>query len=251
MIESQPKSPPTEALQTEAQQSNGEVTRLGVIKARTFALLRLFDNSKDMVRKASVLSFLGDSRLLEELQSPSFNLEGSHWGGSNLRRTNLSKARLRKADFSNANLSKTNLSEAKLRKANLSGANLSGSNLSGAELTEADLSSTNLYKANFSEADLSNANLSNANLSNADLHEAILLATDLRTSKSLTKDHLEGDRTPLICNVALPQDMNAVVDSNRDCDCLPQILVNRYPQHFASLEEAEIVVNEAKQKKWN
>jgi uncharacterized protein YjbI with pentapeptide repeats len=253
LTKSQAKVPQDEGAATE------KATELEVIKARTLALFRLFDNSEDMARKASVLSFLGDSGLLEKLQSTNFNLEGSHWGRSNLRRANLSKAKLRKADFSGANLSKTHLDEANLSKANFSEANLSGSSLSKAKLFKANLSGANLYKADLSNANLSNAdlsganlskaNLSNANLSNANLNKAILLATNLRIDASMLKELLEGEQAPLLCNVSLPPGIAVVPD--RDCDCLAQMLLDKYPQQFANLKEAQAVVNESRQKKWD
>lgn len=271
---------------------------LNVVKAKTLALFRLFDNAAptDMPRKASVLAFLGDSGLLEAM-SQILDLSGSHWEKANLRRANLSIANLSGANLSGADLTGANLSGAnltgadltgadfigtnlmgtnlmvtKLIGANLSGAKLSLANLSGAKLICADLNcadlnfadlnfadltgaklagaklqGADLRVANLSGADLRVANLSgvklgNANFSDAILSDAILLGTDFARTKGLIQQQLEGEETPLLCNVKLPEGI--AVDPNRDCKRLPEVLLSRYPEYFENLEEAQKYVGE-------
>ncbi|MGB3613822.1 MAG: pentapeptide repeat-containing protein, partial [Elainellaceae cyanobacterium] len=127
-------------------------------------------------------------------------------------------------------LSSADLSRAYLRNTNLSNVNLSG----------ADLSSTDLSRANLSSADLRSADLRSA-----DLRSAILLTTDLRDYKYLIDKQFTSDDGPLLCNVALPSNITHI-DPNRDCDRLPKVLSDRYN---ISLEEAQRLVDEARQKK--
>lgn len=269
---------------------------LGVVKARTLALLRLFDN--DIQRKSSVLSFLGDTQLLPALD---LDLSSFHWEKANLSRVSLSGTCLRKVFLSGANLSFANLSGANLFNADLSGANLSMANLidanlymadltgadlhranlggakgnlskavlsganltfadltfvnlSGAVLTDAILDNVNLSGATLFNADLSNAYLSGANFNNTDLTDAslsgaILLTTDLR-AQWLDKKQLEGKDSPLLCNVALSKEI--AINPNRDCDLIPKVLHNRYPENFKTLKDAKDFVDKVcQQKKWD
>ncbi|MEE3719245.1 pentapeptide repeat-containing protein [Tumidithrix elongata RA019] len=173
---------------------------LDVVKAKTMSLLRAFD--QDMPRKASVLSFLGDSGLLIHLD---LDLSFSRWEKANLRRADLRRANLIDANLIDADLSfakliganliDADLSFAKLIGANLNNADLSGTNLNGANLGVANLSSANLSSANLNGvklsfakligANLSNADLSNANLSNADLSNADLSGANLSNCTKL------------------------------------------------------------------
>ena len=148
---------------------------LDVVKARTLALLRMFD--QDIHRTANLLLFLADAELLNQLE---LDLSGICLEGADLKKVN----------FSTCNLSNANLSGADLLSAILSGAILSGADLSGADLSKADLSGVNLSNANLSGADLLSANLSGANLVKAklvgfanlafaDLNGAILIYADL------------------------------------------------------------------------
>jgi uncharacterized protein YjbI with pentapeptide repeats len=212
---------------------------------------------------------ISHSQLCTDTDLSNANFTGANFNDANLSRTNLSYAKLRhavlidanishatlikanlsRADFHNVDLSDANLSDASLSRANLVEANLSRANLSNAYfknaiLIETNLSNADLKNADLSETDLSNANLNNANLSNANLNDSLLLSTDLR-AVNLTKEQLEG--SPLLCNVALPKEIT--IDSNRDCDRIPQILFQDYG--FKSLKEAKDYVNEARQHKWD
>ena len=54
--------------------------------------------------------------------------------------------------------------------------------------------------------------------------------------------------SPFLCNVALPAySRQPAVNPNRDCDRIPQLLSTRYS---IPLEEAQEIVNEARQYRW-
>jgi uncharacterized protein YjbI with pentapeptide repeats len=112
---------------------------ISLIGAKTRTILKMFD--EDIPRKASVLSFLGDSSLLKQNL---LNLDLSY--------INLTKAYLAKADLSKADLTRANLIGAIFYKANLEGSDLTRANLIGAIF----------YKANLKGADLTRANLTGA-----------------------------------------------------------------------------------------
>jgi energy-coupling factor transporter ATP-binding protein EcfA2 len=176
--------------------------------------------------------------------------------GEPLTNIRLAEAHLIRADLSRANLSRANLFTANLITANLSSANLSSANLIGANLNRAnlfnaDLSSAKPIGANLSGAKLFNADLSSANLSGANLSSAILLSTNLLETKNLSQQQLEGEDSPLLCNVALPPPLKQSVNPDRDCDRLPQVLLERYSDNFKTLEEAKDYVNEARKRKWD
>jgi len=199
-----------------------------VARARTLtALIKL-----DRVRKATVLRFLYESRLIVK-HHPVLDLSGADLKGANLTAAGLHGAALHGAQLQGANLSITyvdpdtnmlhftadliaaDLSSADLTRADLSSAdlgrtNLSGTNLSGAVLDDADLSSANLNSANLgkpSKADLSGADhdylgiiwaasLRRANLQDADLRGANLAETDLHDANlsgaNMSGAHLVG-----------------------------------------------------------
>jgi uncharacterized protein YjbI with pentapeptide repeats len=141
---------------------------LYVIKARTLSLLRLFQ--EDIPRKASVLSFLGDTNLLTNLN---LDLSLSNFKDADLRGADLRGADLRRADLREANLTNTNLTRANLFKANLTEANLNDANLTEANLSDTQLIEANLIDTKLMSAKLFRTNLSGANLSGA--HEPIPL----------------------------------------------------------------------------
>lgn len=138
--------------------------------------------------------------------------------------------------------------EANLGGAQIWQAHLCGANLSNAELVEAHLSGTDLSGADLSGADLSRATLGFATLSGADLSGAIFLATDLRNSRGLSQQQLDGEVQPLICNAALPEGIQ--VDNDLACDLLPEVLHNRHSEK-STIEEAQAYVNKARQQKWD
>jgi uncharacterized protein YjbI with pentapeptide repeats len=164
--------------------------------ARSVTLTTL--RSLDGVRRAAVLHFLYEARLIDgqtavvSLRKAYFRgaeltravLEGANLKGANLSDAALYGANLSGADLSGANLSLANLSAArlngaKLRGARLVGATLSFAKLSRAKLTDAELAGANLRDANLTQADLNDAgfdlaNLKDANLKDANLEDAIL-----------------------------------------------------------------------------
>lgn len=181
-----------------------------IARVRTLTVLPRLDGR----RKASVLQFLYESRLIDKDQKI-VDLDGANLNegdlfltdlskadlsrasliGADLTLTNLSKADLsgtglRKANLSEANLIEANLSVAYLPEANLSGANLSGANLTEAGLLEANLSEANLTGANLNKTILNGANLTRADLSKADLTEAYLQRADL-TGATVTTEQLD------------------------------------------------------------
>lgn len=192
------------------------------------------------------------------------DLSGANLNGTELNEANLSDANLSGADLSGAdlnyaglngaNLSGANLSGANLISANLSGANLSGANLRYANLSRADLRYTNLSRAdlryaNLSGADLNCTLLTDANLSDANLSGALLFFTNSRDVQNLEPLQLEAKAAPFLCNVALPAySSQPEVNPNRDCDRIPYLLSARYD---ISLEEAQEIVYEARQHRWD
>ena len=162
-------------------------------------------------------------------------------------------------DLSGVDLSGADLSGANLRYANLCGANLCGANLSRAEFRYADLSGADLGYVDLTEANLKYANLraaslyctllNGANLSDANLSEALLFFTNLREAIDLEPFQLKAKPLPFLCNVALPNySQSTNVNPNRACDRFPQLLSDRYN---ISLEEAQRIVDEALQHRWN
>ena len=162
-------------------------------------------------------------------------------------------------DLSGVDLSGVDLSGVDFRYANLRYANLSGANFNRAEFRYADLSGADLRYANFSEANFKYANLSDANLnctllnganlSDANLSGALLFSINLREVINLEPLQLKAKPSPFLCNVALPfysQQLN--LNPNRACDRIPQLLSDRYN---ISLEEAQWIVDEARQHRWN
>jgi len=187
------------------------------------------------------------------------NLNGAELNGASLNDANLSStdlsgadlngADLNGADLSNADLSGANLISANLNGANLSGANLRYANLSGADLRYANLSGADLKYANLSGADLNCTLLSDANLSDANLSGALLFFINSREVKNLEPLQLKAKPSPFLCNVALPSySSHPNVNPNRDCDRIPQLLSARYD---ISLEEAQGIVDEARQHQWD
>ena len=183
----------------------------------------------------------------------SIDLQGADLADANLSNAYLIESDLRQTDLSEANLNnaylwETDFSEANLINANLSNTDLSNTNLSNAYLWETNLSNADLSEANLSNADFSEANLSNTDLSNTNLSNSLLFVTDLRAAKNLTSSQLEGERSPYLCNVALPDNITNI-DPNRDCAKFPQLLSDRYS--WQSLEEAQKFVDEVRSKKWD
>jgi uncharacterized protein YjbI with pentapeptide repeats len=182
-----------------------------VARAKTLTALRRLDPD----RKATLLQFLYEARLVGSVQLRDFSLASFQsrsaaivfLGGADLRQVhldtwaNLSGIDLSQTDLSGANLSGValyyaslsaqlsgaDLSDASLYGADLSGAGLSGAKLSGADLYYADLrgayaTGSDLHRAELYHADLRNANLNGANLYQADLKGANLNGADLRNA---------------------------------------------------------------------
>ena len=207
----------------------------------------------------AIVMVAGGVFLLLNFRRANRNTKTADLSGADLINANLSGADLSGADLINANLSGTDLSSANLSGADLINANLSGTNLSGANLRYANLSGVNLRYANLSSANLKYANLSDAdlnctllsdaNLSDANLSGALLFFVNSREVQNLEPLQLQAQHKPFLCNVALPSySHQPKVNPNRDCDRIPQLLSDRYN---ISLEEAQGIVNEARQHRWD
>ncbi|HEY9628316.1 MAG TPA: pentapeptide repeat-containing protein [Coleofasciculaceae cyanobacterium] len=180
------------------------------------------------------------------------NLSSANLSNADLRVANLSFAYLRSADLNSAYIRDADLNSTDLRSANLSNADLSNADLNSADLrsanlSNADLSNADLISANLSNADLSNADLISANLSNAKLEKAVLFRANLRGGKGLQQSQLIGTDPPLLCATKLPTEIESL--SDRDCDRLPQALLDKYPDDFKTLDEAKQWVEEQR-KEW-
>jgi uncharacterized protein YjbI with pentapeptide repeats len=165
------------------------------------------------------------------------NLEHATLWGADLTGADITKVNLNNADLRNAKLDSANLTDTKLKEADLRSVNLSDANLWGADLQDATLAYANLRNAKLIGADLSSANLIRAKLESANLSSAILLSTDLSNSIGLDLYQLTGSDPPFICATTLPDAMKDL--SDRDCDRLPQELLERYPSNFATLDLAK------------
>lgn len=182
------------------------------------------------------------------------DLNGTDFGGADLKGADLSGADLNGADLNGADLSGADLIGTNLIGANLNGANLSGADLKYANLSGADLRYTNLSGADFRYANLSGVHLncailSDANFSDANLSGALLFFINSREVLNLEPLQLEAEPSPFLCNVALPTYAHQPpVNPNRDCHRIPQLLSDRYD---ISLEEAQGIVNEARQHPWD
>ena len=235
---------------------------------------RLFGNCRPLSEASLAKAKLHDAFLyaanlseadLGEANLRDANLRDANLRNANLHDANLHDANLRFADLGEANLRNANLRFADLRFAFLSFADLHNTdfrntdfrntNLSFTNLSDANLRIANLSNADLSDANLRNANLRNANLRDANLRDAILLNTDLRNAKELTHQQLTGSNQPYVCNSPLPEDIEPEgfeIDRDRDCDTLAAALVERYPEEFESLEEAqEYVDRQRQQKNWD
>ncbi|MBE9140214.1 pentapeptide repeat-containing protein [Nodosilinea sp. LEGE 07088] len=205
-----------------------------------------------------VLLLLNSRRAKSNAETPDLSgadfggadLNGVDFGGVDLNGTNFSGANLSGADLSEANLNGANLINANLNGANLSGAGLRHANLSGADLRYANLSGADLRYANLSGADLNCTLLSDANLSDANLSGALLFFINSREVLNLEPFQLlKAKPSPFLCNIALPAySHQPAVNPNRDCDCIPQLLSARYD---IPLEEAQGIVDEARQHQWD
>jgi hypothetical protein len=116
-----------------------------VARMRTLTVLRQLDP----LRKAIVLNFLWDARLIRQRMQrldPLIDLRGANLSNANLRGTDLRGSMLREVNLRGADLRDANLSRADLSSANLRGANLYGADLSDAILKLTDMSDADLRR---------------------------------------------------------------------------------------------------------
>jgi hypothetical protein len=128
-----------------------------IARSRTLTILSGLDDGR---RKASILRFLYEAKLIDIGQEPGET--GINLDNADLRGANLWGADLEGANLERTNLEGANLGGANLGRTNLGGANLEKANLWWADLGGADLGRTNLEGANLRGVDLSRANLSGA-----------------------------------------------------------------------------------------
>jgi uncharacterized protein YjbI with pentapeptide repeats len=149
-----------------------------IARARTLAILR---SMQSPIRKASVLRFLYESRLIDR-GSTVVDLRGADLRRANLREANLSGADLGETDLGGADLCEARLHGATLREAILRGAKLRRANLTRADLSKATLQGATLYGATLRGAKLHEAILRESDLTRADLTEANLGEISLKGS---------------------------------------------------------------------
>ena len=204
-------------------------------------------SAESKIQQAQKLDFLN-------FRIANSNAETADLSGADLSGVDLSGVDLSGADLRYANLRGADLRYANLRYANLSGTDLSGvefryANLSGAEFKYANLSEANLKYANLRYANLYCTLLNGANFSDANLSGALLFFINLREVLNLEPLQLKAKPSPFLCNVALPNySQQPQLNPNCACDRFPQLLSDRYN---ISLEEAQWIVDEARQHQWN
>ena len=194
------------------------------------------------------------------------NLRGANLRGADLRGTNLFDAFMRDTFMAGANLFRANLFDAYMGNANLSSASLSGANLISADLRNASMGGTffdsNYFSEHFSSAFLRGAIPSPADYlfagttlghpnsvapSKTNLSNALLLSTNLSSANGLIQQQLVTEYPPFICNSPLPAEIEIEGGMNRDCDYLPEVLLEKYPDVLSTLEEAQNLVDTARE----
>jgi hypothetical protein len=159
------------------QKPNLDTRVQGLARAWTLVALQSMDRAKDRKRKALLLQFMSDTRLLE---GGAISFEGSE---IDLSYVGVNFANLRGAALRGINLRGAALWSANLENAKLVGADLYWVFLYQGFLHETDLYSANLESANLQCADLSAAQLQRANLQGANLEEASLEKANLAYAK--------------------------------------------------------------------
>lgn len=204
---------------------------LKAIRVKTLSILRRLKT--DGERKGTAIKFLYDTDILKRrdldlsgADLTGIRLETSKLAGANLRGTRLDRASLDRCDLKNADLVGASLVRASVARVNLCHADLSFANLVGANF---------LFSADLFSAD---SNVTNLNVTN--LSGAILLKANLKAALVI-KEQLEGKNPPLICKTELSSDIE--IDPNRDCKKLSQVIKDRYPNLFNSIEEAETYID--------
>jgi hypothetical protein len=177
-----------EALET----SKPDDTVATVARARTLTVLRVLDGT----RKATVLKFLYEARLIGGIKREEGGVPGTIEAIVSLEGANLREARLEWARLEGAHLEGARLGRANLKGAYLGGANLKGAYLGGANLDRAHLDRAHLDRAHLDGASLDGASLERAHLVGADLRWADLTNSKVtREQLAQAKSH-EGAKLP-------------------------------------------------------
>ena len=136
-----------------------------------------------------------------------------------------------------ANLYAADFEGTDLYGSNLQGANLKNANLSYALVSASNLQNTDLSNTIVTGADFTGTTLQGANLHQVDFEDAILVGTVLSGVRNLTDTQLAEAH---LCGVQLPKGLET--PSDRDCDKIAQLLVDRYGW-FSTLEEAQAYID--------
>lgn len=188
--------------------------------------------------------------------------------------TNLQDADLREANLTEAQLFATDLKgasliEATLRSARLGGVILNGTSFHEADLYDvsihnADIEKTSFHEANmqdseiddstfqssyFTDTDLRGASLVDSVFNDADFwgarfSETILFDSDMSKVENLTNEQLAGSQRVFVCKTELPSHID--IDADRDCDQMPRILFERYPNYYGNIKAAETEVEQGR-----
>lgn len=180
-------------------------TRNVVVRARTLSVLK----NLDPLRKASVLRFLFESKLLNVVTDADFSRVSMSNGI--LPGAYLFKANFNFANLSFANLEKSILSDCSFYSADLSFGRFNRADLTFAKLRDADLSGANLIDANLADADLTNAKLRGADLTNASLIGADFTDVNLDEVNLHQVKYDESTKWP--SNFILPKDKEPAIEA--------------------------------------
>ncbi|MEM9804062.1 MAG: pentapeptide repeat-containing protein [Cyanobacteria bacterium P01_D01_bin.56] len=156
-----------------------------------------------------------------------------------------------KIQLPRADLRFSNLERAILTRANLKDATLGSVNLEDATLWLTNLEGAELQRANLKNATLKSTNLEGVDLDSVNLEGAVFLTTDLRNTKNLTQANFEKSSSPLICNSPLPDGIELTGGKDRDCNQVASVLLERYPDWWNSLEDAEAYVKKQQEQTWD
>ena len=176
------------------------------------------------------------------------DLDGTNFREARLTEVNFVESALHRVSFVLADLTKAYIADASIRRSDFRYADLTRAAFRGSKVDDSDFSNANLQEALFE-----NMSVAAVNFEDADLREAVIISSDLRDVSGLHLSQLVGSESPFICNSPLPKDLSSTIDKDRDCDRLPSILYERYSRltDLDTLEEAEKIVNDSRNKQWN
>ncbi|WP_216920624.1 pentapeptide repeat-containing protein [Synechococcus sp. CCAP 1479/9] len=139
-----------------------------LVRTKTLVALRLLDGS----RKAQVLQFLYEARLIDSSPGPVISLNGADLKAALLDEATLSGAEIRGAYFNGASIRSATLRETDLRGSDFSGADFTSSDLTRALLVQAKLAGACLRSATLKETDMSDVDLTKVRMTYEQRREA-------------------------------------------------------------------------------